>query len=162
MLQEFSPAAVAQRKEWRKARNRLKTGTYGFTEAERQKATAPGQMAAAQQTAQANADVARAQAAGQLSGGQATEAMRQAYFAAAAQNAANAQNVQAASDAAAQRQYAQDQGTIDAQAARARAFWKQDAEKPDVDWTSMLQGDPSKYDAVFGSRTAARPPAPVK
>jgi len=164
VLQEFSPAAVAQRKLWKEARNRIKTGTYGYTEAEKQKASAPGQMAAANQTAQANADIARAQAGGQLSGGQATEALRQAYFASAAQNAQNAQMVQAASDAAAQRQYAEDQGRIDQQAGLARRFWQDDAEKEDIDWTGMIQGnqDMSKYDAVFGNRTSARPPTPVK
>lgn len=140
LLEEFSPSARAQRKMFRDARNRMKAGTYGFTEAQRQDATGSANQNVAMQQAMVQSDLARQQAGGTLTGGAATDARRAAYQAAAAGMAANANAVQQASDRSAQNQYAQDQAIIDAQADRARKFWQKDAAKPNTDYASMVSG----------------------
>lgn len=122
------PSAAAQRKEFQKARNRLRTGTYGYSNAQQQQAQAMGNQQLQAQAAQQQSDVARLQAAGALAGGAATEAQRAIAQQQAAGAAQVAQGVQAASNAQAQAQYAADQGRVDAQADRARAFWKNQAD----------------------------------
>lgn len=128
MAGEISPAASAQRKEFRKAKDRLREGTYGFSSAQQQGAQAVGNQQLQSQAAQQQADISRASAGGQLAGGAATEAQRAVAQQQAAGAAQVAAGVQAASNQNAQAQYAVDQGIVDAQADRARAFWKRQAD----------------------------------
>lgn len=124
---EFGPANRAQRKEFKKAAERMRTGAFGFTEGQQQQAAQVGRQGIAAQQAAQQSDVARAQAAGMLQGGAGAEAQRQiAAQGQAAQGQLNAQ-VQQASDSHAAQQYARDQGTIDAQAAKWRQLWKDQA-----------------------------------
>lgn len=163
LLQEFSPAAVAQRKEFKKAREQLRAGNFGYTEAQKQQEGMSGAQQIAAQQAQVQADIARQQAAGTLSGGGATDARRALYQQALAANAQNAANVQAASNAKAQYDYEAAQGRVDAQAGLARKFWKDDAEKENIDWTANFASveDPTKGDLLFGRKAgAAKTPAP--
>lgn len=124
MAGEVSPGAVAQRKEFKKARTRLRTENYGLSSAQQQQAQAFGNQQVQAQAGQQQADIARASAGGQLAGGAATEAQRAVAQQQAAGAAQVAGQVQAASNAAATAQHANDQGLVDAQADRARAFWK--------------------------------------
>jgi hypothetical protein len=124
---EFGPANRAQRKEFKKAAERMRTGAFGFTEGQQQQAAQAGRQGIAAQQAQQQADVARQQAAGMLQGGAGAEAQRQiAAQGQAAQGQLNAQ-VQQQSDAYAQQQYARDQAAIDAQAAKWRQLWADQA-----------------------------------
>lgn len=125
---ELTPAAMAQRKEFRKAKDRLRNGIYGFSEAQKQQAQATGTREVESQGQQQQADIARMQAAGQLAGGAATEAQRAVAREQAAGAAQVAAGVQAASNAAAQAQHANDQALVDAQADRARRFWQRQAQ----------------------------------
>lgn len=124
---EFGPANAAQRKEFKKAAQRMRTGAFGFTEGQQQQAAQVGRQGIAAQQAQQQSDVARLQAAGMLQGGAGAEAQRQiAAQGQAAQGDLNAR-VQQQSDAYAQQQYARDQATIDAQAAKWRQLWADQA-----------------------------------
>lgn len=124
---EFGPANMAQRKEFKKAAERMRSGAFGFTEGQQQQAAQVGRQGIAAQQAQQQSDVARQQAAGMLQGGAGAEAQRQiAAQGQAAQGDLNAR-VQQQSDAYAQQQYARDQGTIDAQAAKWRQLWADQA-----------------------------------
>jgi hypothetical protein len=125
MAAEGSPSAVAQRKEFKKARGRLRREQYGFSQAQQQQAQAMGNEQLQSQAQSQQNDIARAAAAGQLAGGAATEAQRAVAQEQAAGAAQIAQGVQAASNAAAQAQHANDQAIVDAQADRARAFWRE-------------------------------------
>lgn len=124
---ETGPAAKAQRKEFKKAAERMRTGAFGFTEGQRQGAAKVGRQGIASQQAQQQADVARMQASGTLAGGAASEAQRQIAAQGQAAQGAQEANIQAASDASAQMQYNRDRGTIDAQAAKWRNLWKDQA-----------------------------------
>lgn len=159
LLQEFSPAAVAQRKEFRKAKNRLKTGNYGLSEAERAREMAPAELALAQATAQAGDQIARQAAGGGLSGGAATDARRAAYMASMAARSQNAAMAQRSSDARAAAQYAADQARVDQQAGLARQFWKEDAAKEDVDWVSTFRRP--EFNMALDMVTGANPAAAV-
>ena len=128
MAGELSPAAAAQRKEFKKARTRLKTGEYGYSQAQQQKAQAMGNQQLQAQAAQQQADVARASAGGQLAGGALTEAQRAISQQQAAGAAQIAGQVQQESNVAAQAQYAADQANVDAQAQRMRGFWQKQAD----------------------------------
>lgn len=121
---EVAPAATAQRREFRKARDRLRNEQYGFSLAQQQSAQAAGNRQLQAQAQQQQSDIARAQAAGQLAGGAATEAQRAVAREQAAGAAQVAGAVQQASNAAAQAQHAADQATVDSQAGRAREFWR--------------------------------------
>lgn len=124
---EFGPANMAQRKEFKKAAERMRSGAFGFTEGQQQQAAQVGRQGIAAQQAQQQSDVARQQAAGMLQGGAGAEAQRQiAAQGQAAQGDLNAR-VQQQSDAYAQQQYARDQATIDAQAAKWRQLWADQA-----------------------------------
>lgn len=125
---ELGPAAAAQRKEFKKAQERMRTGAFGFTEGQRQGAAKVGRQGIAAQQASQQADLARAQAGGLVTGGATSEAQRQ--IAQAGQNAQGQleADVQAASDASAQNQYARDRATIDAQAQRWRDLWNKQAD----------------------------------
>lgn len=118
------PAIKAQRKMYRDARERQRTGQFGMSQAQQQAAQAQGNTAVASQMQQQQADIARAQAGGQLQGGAATEAQRAVAQQSAAANAQVAAQVQAASNIRAQAQYNEDQKLINEQAERRREFWK--------------------------------------
>lgn len=120
---EFGPANRAQRKEFKKASERMRTGAFGYTEGQRQQAAQGGRQASAAQQAQQQADVARAQAAGMLSGAAGARAQRDIAAQAQAGEAQQQAAIQQASDAYAQQQYARDQATIDAQAQKWRQLW---------------------------------------
>ena len=128
MVGEMSPSAVAQRKEFKKARDRLKMGNYGYSSAQQQQAQAMGNQQLQAQAGAQQSDVARLSAAGGLSGGAATEAQRTIAQQQAIGAAQVAAGVQQQSNMAAQQQYAADQGRVDAQADRARRFWKDQAD----------------------------------
>ena len=125
---EMGPAARAQRQEFKKAATRMRSGSFGFTEGQRQQAGAVARQGIANQQAQQGAAVARMQAAGLLGGGAAANAMGQIAARGQQAQAATEANIQAASDAKAQQQYAQDQATIDAQADRRREMWRRQAQ----------------------------------
>lgn len=117
----LSPEQAAQRREFKKARDRLRTGVgYGFSQAQKQQMQTEGQKAATATLAAQQADLIRQQAGGMISGGAATQANRAMAQGAASAAAQNAANVQAQSNVAAQQQYMLDQGRIDAEAERAR------------------------------------------
>ena len=120
LIGELTPAAFAQRREFKKARDRLNKGEYGFSQAQKQQDTTAMNQAAAQQLSAQQADVARQQAGGMLSGGASAKAQRDIAKAGAAQAAQNQAAVQAQSNQAAQAQYAADQNMIAQQAAQAR------------------------------------------
>lgn len=120
---ELSPAAFAQRREFKKARDRLAKGEYGFSQAQKQQDTTAMNQAVAQQAAGQQADIARQQAAGLVSGGGAAAAQREIAKAQAAQVAQNQAAVQAQSNEAAKAQYAADQGMVAQQAARNAELW---------------------------------------
>lgn len=120
---EFGPANRAQRKEFKKASERMRTGAFGYTEGQRQQAAQGGRQASAAQQAQQQSDVARAQAAGLLSGAAGAAAQRGIAAEAQAGEAQQQAAIQQASDAYAQQQYARDQATIDAQAQKWRQLW---------------------------------------
>jgi hypothetical protein len=160
MAGEITPAASAQRKEFKKARSRLQQGTYGFSSAQQQSAQAQGNQQVQAQTQQQQSDIARMAAAGALQGGGATEANRAVAQAAAAGAAQVAAGVQQASNAAAQAGYDRDQGIVDAQADRARQFWMRQADismqttqgatapNPMGDWSKGIQKRPPPVGAA--------------
>lgn len=125
MIGEATPGAVAQRKEFKKARGRLATNNYGFSSAQQQQAQAMGNQQLQAQAGAQQSDIARMSAAGGLAGGAATEAQRAVAQQQAVGAAQVAAGVQQASNAAAQQQHMNDQGIVDAQADRARAFWRE-------------------------------------
>jgi hypothetical protein len=125
MAGEVSPSATAQRQEFKKARDRLKIGQYGFSSAQQQSAQAMGNQMLQAQAGQQQDAIARASAGGQLAGGAATEAQRAVAQEQAVGAAQIAEGVQAASNAAAQANHSRDQGIVDNQADRARAFWRE-------------------------------------
>jgi hypothetical protein len=125
MVGEVSPGAVAQRKEFKKSRDRLRMGNYGFSSAQQQQAQAMGNQQLQAQAGAQQSDIARMAAAGGLAGGAATEAQRAVAQQQAVGAAQVAAGVQQASNAAAQQQHMNDQGIVDAQADRARAFWRE-------------------------------------
>lgn len=160
MAGEVSPAANAQRKEFKKARDRLRQGTYGFSSAQQQQAQAMGNQQLQAQAQQQQSDIARMQAGGQLAGGAATEAQRAVAQQQAVGAAQVAGAVQQASNAAAQAQHANDQAIVDAQAQRARAFWKDQA---DISLkTTQGEGMGSGYDAISEAARSKKRTAPVQ
>lgn len=146
------PAAKAQRKEFKKASERMRTGAFGFTEGQRQQAASAGRQGIASQQAQQQADVARMQASGTLAGGAASEAQRQIAAQGQAAQGAQEANIQAASDASAQMQYNRDRGTIDAQAQRWRNLWKDQA---------AISQQATSGDTSFGDRGASSDGTPA-
>lgn len=116
------PAQVAQRREFQKARDRLRTESgYGMSRAQKQQERAEGNRPVEGQVAAQQAALQQQMATGSLSSGAANLA-RQAIF--AQQGAAAAQserNIQARSSQIAQQQRLADQARIDAEAARAVA-----------------------------------------
>jgi hypothetical protein len=129
IIGETTPSAKAQRKEFKKAKQRLRTGTdkdgnfaYGISQAQQGQDSARARQAVAGEAAGMQAELARQQAAGQMSGGQGTEANRAISGQALAAVAQAASAEQVASNQIAQQQYMRDVGIIDAQAARGRQF----------------------------------------
>lgn len=120
---ELGPAAKAQRKEFKKSAERLRSGAFGFTEGQRQGAAKVARQGVAATQAQQQSDVARMQAAGGLTGGAAGEAQRAVAGEAQRANAAINQQVQQASDQYAAQQYAQARADVDEQAQRWRDLW---------------------------------------
>lgn len=139
MVGELSPSGVAQRKEFKKARNRLAMGNYGYSSAQQQQAQAMGNQQLQAQAGAQQSDIARLSAAGGLAGGAATEAQRAVAQQQAIGAAQVAAGVQQQSNMAAQQQHVADQGRVDAQADRARAFWSAQA-KISMDTTKSLAG----------------------
>ncbi len=126
---EQSPAAVAQRREAKKALERLKTGQgYGMSAVEKSTERSAGNQQAAALLAAQQAGLARQQAAGGLRGGEGTEANRAIAKEALAANAQNEAAVQQASNALAQQEYARDMGAIEGEAARGREAWAKQAQ----------------------------------
>jgi hypothetical protein len=126
---EMSPAAVAQRREAKKALERLKTGQgYGMSGVEKNTARSEGNQQASALLAAQQAGLARMRAAGAASGGETTEANRAIAQEALGAQAQNEANVQAASNQQAQQEYANDMGLIDAEAARGRQAWAKQAD----------------------------------
>ena len=166
ILGELGPAAKAQRQEFKKAKGRMRTDNYGFSEAQTQQAQAQGNQALAGQQQQQQADIARAQAAGQLAGGAATEAQRMVANQAQAGAAQVAGQVQQASNAYAQGQYDRDQARIDAQAQRWRDVNAKQADismqttgagsggGSEVDYSKTRKVAPEEEE-VFGARSVA-------
>lgn len=125
---EMTPAALAQRREAEKAAKRLNSGVgYGMDLGTKAAARTEGNQQTAALLAAQQAMLARQQAAGNLGGGASAEANRAIAQEALAANAQNEANVQKASNAAAQQQYANDMDIVDAEALRGRAAWERQA-----------------------------------
>lgn len=138
---EMSPAAVAQRREAKKARERLAAGQgYGMSGVEKNQARSEANQQTASLLAQQQAGLARQQAAGGIRGGEGAEANRAIAQQALAANAQSEANVQRASNAQAQQEYANDTAMVDNAAARARAAWEKQAEIS-MQTTQGKQGD---------------------
>jgi hypothetical protein len=155
MVGEVSPSAAAQRKEFKKAKGRLSMGNYGYSSAQQQQAQAMGNQQLQAQAGAQQSDIARLSAAGGLAGGAATEAQRTIAQQQAIGAAQIAAGVQQQSNIAAQQQQAADQGRVDAQADRARGFWREQG-KISMDTTKSLAGSMSPAGAA-----GAKPPPPV-
>jgi hypothetical protein len=118
---ELSPAAIAQRREAKKARKRLEAGVgYGMDGAEKDTARSDANQQTASLLAAQQAGLARQQNAGSLRGGESAEANRAIAQEALAANAQNEANIQRMSNQVAQQEYANDMGLVDAAAARGR------------------------------------------
>lgn len=154
MVGDVSPSAVAQRKEFKKAKGRLAMGNYGYSSAQQQQAQAMGNQQLQAQAGAGQSDIARLSAAGGLAGGAATEAQRAVAQQQAIGAAQLAAGVQQQSNIAAQQQHAADQSRVDSQADRARAFWREQG-KISMDTTqSLAEGIPS----MAGGAGAKKPP----
>lgn len=116
----LSPEQTAQRREFKKARDRLRTGVgYGTPRAQKQQERAESARQQAAQIA-AQQDVVKQQmAAGMLSASAANEAQRILAAQQGANTAQSERDIQARSSQLAQQQYFADQARIDAEAARA-------------------------------------------
>jgi hypothetical protein len=145
ILGELSPAAQAQRREFRKARDRLNKGEYGFSNAQKAQDTTAKNQAVAEQLAAQQANAARAQASG--------VEQRKLSQTFAAQIAQNQASTQAESNQAARAQYAADQATVGQQAAHNQQLMQglgSDAlayGKAKFDANNALVSDVSKLDA---------------
>jgi hypothetical protein len=140
---EFTPAAKAQRAEARKAAQKLRTGEFGTSATEKQNSYAQAQKLLQAQSANMQQDVARQQAAGNLSGGAYSDAVRN--LAQQTQGALGnvAGQIQQSSDRMAQSNYQQALGLVDAQADRGREFWTRPTERPP---TTQELLNPKNYD----------------
>lgn len=126
---ETSPEVVAQKMQYAKAMQRLRTGEgYGATKAQKAQERAEGSMQLSAQLAAQQAGLQRAQAGDMVSGGQVADIAKAQAGQAAAGTAQVARDVQARSNLLAQQQYAEDIGRIDAEAARRRQLAAQQAE----------------------------------
>lgn len=126
---ESSPEVAAQKMEWAKAMQRMRTGEgYGASKAQKQQERAEGTAQLSAQLAAQQAGLQRAQAGGMVSGGQVADIAKAQAGQAAAGTAQVAKDVQARSSALAQQQYAADVGRIDAEAARRRQLAQQKAQ----------------------------------
>lgn len=128
---EAGPAATTQRKMSRRAEQKLISGDFGMSNAQKQDQFAQAQKMFAGQGDQMRADLARQRAAGNLSGGAYTEAVRAASQQQGAAGAQVQANIQAASDRQAQYDYANAVNTVDKQADRWR---KQMAKQGEISW----------------------------
>lgn len=118
----LSPEQTAQRREFQKARDRLRSGVgYGMSRAQKQQERAESGRQQAAQLAAQQAVVQQQMAAGMLSGGAANEARRIMSGQQAAATAQSERDIQSRSTQLAQQQYLMDQARIDAEAARAIA-----------------------------------------
>ena len=156
MVGDVSPSAVAQRKEFKKAKGRLAMDNYGYSSAQQQQAQAMGNQQLQAQAGAGQSDIARLSAAGGLAGGAATEAQRAVAQQQAIGAAQLAAGVQQQSNIAAQQQHAADQSRVDSQADRARAFWREQG-KISMDTTqSLAEGMPAMPSG--GMPAKAKPP----
>lgn len=170
MAGEFSPAANAQRRAYKRAQTRLDSGVgYGFSNAQKSTMGAQGNQAVAAQLAAQQSAVSRQQAAGALSGGGATAANRAIAQSAAAGAAQNAANVQAQSNVQAREQFAADTAAVGQQAALAREVWKRQSERlyeNPADVASLVGGgadaDVAKVTGGGDSKTVANAANKVK
>lgn len=125
---ESSPEVAAQKMQFAKAMQRLRTGQeYGASKAQKQQEMAEGSAQLSAQLAAQQAGLQRAQAGGMVSGGQVADIAKAQSGQAAAGTAQVAKDVQARSNLLAQQQYAEDVGRIDAEAARRRQMAQQQA-----------------------------------
>lgn len=125
---ESSPEVAAQKMQFAKAMQRLRTGEgYGATKAQKAQERAEGSMQLSAQLAAQQAGLQRAQAGDMVSGGQVADIAKAQAGQAAAGTAQVARDVQARSNLLAQQQYAEDIGRIDAEAARRRQMAQQQA-----------------------------------
>jgi hypothetical protein len=154
MAGEVSPSGVAQRKEFKKAKGRLAMGNYGFSSAQQQQAQAMGNQQLQAQAGAQQSDIARLSAAGGLAGGAATEAQRAVAQQQAIGAAQVAAGVQQQSNIAAQQQHAADQQRVDAQADRARAFWREQGQISMATTQSLADG----MSPMSGGPKANKPP----
>lgn len=120
MLGELTPAAAAQRRLFKKAKNALDTGEM-VSAAEKAQAAMQGNDAARGDKMQGAADVARMQAFARS--GALAEAQRQRAIGESARQAQVQGAVQQGANQLAQQRYDAAQKTVDAQAARMRAFY---------------------------------------
>lgn len=126
---ESSPEVAAQKMQFAKAMQRLRTGQeYGASKAQKQQEMAEGSAQLSSQLAAQQAGLQRAQAGGLIQGGQVADIAKAQAGQAAAGTAQVARDVQARSNLIAQQQYAEDIGRIDAEAARRRQLASQQAE----------------------------------
>ena len=155
----MSPAARAQRQEFKKAKTRLHSGMdatgggYGTPQAKQAQDASVANQQLSQQSAQMGADIARQRAGGLVSGGQATEENRARAGEVLGARAQVAAQGQATSNQAAQQQYAVDTGLVDAQAERARNFWKRQGDISMA--TTQGKGVTAGADAVQAQNQAA-------
>lgn len=155
----LSPAQVAQRREFKKARDRLRTGVgYGYSQAQKQQMQTEGNKAVANTLAAQQAELIRQQAGGMLGGGAVTQANR-AMAQGAASAAQTAAQVQAQSNLAAQQQYMMDQARIDAEARRASELSAIQGQQLEESVSSMTQSPDNLLwmRKVAGSGTGGQP-----
>ena len=157
----LDPAQIAQRREFKKAQQRLRSGTgYGMSRAQKQTERADSARQQAAQNAAQQAVAQQQMAAGMLSGGAVTEASRVMAAQQAAGAAQTERDIQGRSNQLAQQQYLMDLARIDAEAARSlAASQRMGAQLRESGDLSQL-GIPSQS-AVEKAATKAPPPASV-
>jgi len=157
----LDPAQIAQRREFQKAQQRLRSGTgYGMSRAQKQTERAESARQQAAQNAASQAVAQQQMAAGMLSGGAATEASRIMAAQQAAGAAQTERDIQARSSQLAQQQYLMDLARIDAEAARSLAASQRTGEQIRQAGDLSQLGVPSQS-AVEKAATKAPPPASV-
>lgn len=157
----LDPAQIAQRREFKKAQQRLRSGTgYGMSRAQKQTERVDSARQQAAQNAAQQAVAQQQMAAGMLSGGAVTEASRVMAAQQAAGAAQTERDIQGRSNQLAQQQYLMDLARIDAEAARSLAASQRMGEQLRESGDLSQLGIPSQS-AVEKAATKAPPPASV-
>lgn len=148
----ISGPQIAQRREFKKAKERLRTGMgYGSSGATKQQERTDASQQMAAQIAAQQAGLSRAQAGGMMSGAQATQAAGLQAGATAAGAAQTERDIQARSQALAQQQHAEDQARVDMQVALAeKRSATQGKEIKEAKKGLFPQAE--MYDSAFSSR----------